>query len=173
MAKTKAKKTQELNKLIENLKSAKTTVLADFQGLKVTESEDLRSQLRKEKIDYCVAKKTLLNLAIKEAGIEDISAKSLEGGLSLAFGAEDEVAPARALNTFSKNHEAIKILGGIFENKFVSKEKIIELANLPTREELIAKTIGSIKSPLSGFVNVLSGNLRGLVNVLKAISEKA
>jgi large subunit ribosomal protein L10 len=80
--------------------------------------------------------------------------------------------PAKLLNQFRAQHEAMKFIGGLLENKYIDAVKVLELANVPGKQELLAKLVGSINSPVSGFVNVLAGNLRGLVQVLKAMSEK-
>ena len=91
----------------------------------------------------------------------------------LFFGYEDEVVPAKIVDEFKKTHEEqINFIGGVLENNFLSAEKIQELAKLPSKQELYAKIVGSLNAPISGFVNVLAGNMRNLVYVLKAIEEK-
>ena len=120
-----------------------------------------------------VAKKTLMNLAFAEAKIENLSIKDFEGRVAVVFGYEDEVAPAKIVGEFKKTHkDNIDFLGGILENKYLNKEEVSALSKLPSKQELYAKIVGSLNAPVSGFVNVLAGNLRGLVTVLKAIEEK-
>lgn len=172
MAKTKEQKKKTLESLEDNFKKSKTAVFVNFQGLNVKDTTVLRNLLRKEKVEYEVAKKTLLKLAVEKTGQEGVDPKSLNGNVAVAFGFEDEVTPAKILNQFRATHEALKILGGTLEKKYIDAARVIELANIPDRQELLAKLVGSINSPVSGFVNVLAGNLRGLVQVLKAISEK-
>ena len=84
---------------------------------------------------------------------------------------EDETTAARIVNNFAKSHELVKIFGGILEGKYINDDKVKNLANLPTRQELLAKFVGTINAPVSGFVNVLAGNLRNLVGVLNNIKE--
>jgi large subunit ribosomal protein L10 len=172
MAKTRAQKEKTLGDLEEKFSKIKAAVFVSFKGLKVKDATKLRNILRKEKIDYEVAKKTLLKLALGKNKLEGIDPKKLEGNIAVAFGYDDEVAPAKILNQFKAQNEALKILGGIVENKYIDSAQVIALANIPGRQELLAKLVGSINSPVSGFVNVLAGNLRGLVQVLKAMSEK-
>ncbi len=172
MAKTREQKEKTLRGLGDKFAKIKAAVFVSFKGLKVKDATKLRNILRKEKIDYEVAKKTLLKLALQKTGLEGIDPKGMEGNIAVAFGYDDEVAPAKILNTFRSQNEALKILGGILENKYIDSAKVVELANIPSRPELLAKLVGSINSPVSGFVNVLAGNLRGLVQVLKAVSEK-
>lgn len=171
MAKTRQQKETALKDLIEKLGLAKSLVFVNFDGLKVKEIEELRKKCRQEKIDYVVAKKTLMKLGFKQAGIADIDPKTFNKGIATVLSYEDEVAPARIIQDYAKTHEALYAVGGILEGKFVGREKVIELAKLPSRLELVAKVVGSIKAPVTGFVNVLSGNLRNLVYVLNAIKE--
>ena len=168
MAKTKQKKEELLKNLKAKLADSKSIVFANFTGLSVKDTEDLRSKCREAEVEYLVAKKTLLKKALEEAGFE---VPKLEGEISAAFSVKDEVIAAKVLDTFAKGHEQIKFLAGILENKMIDAEEVKGLAKLPSKDELFAKMVGSIKAPISGFVNVLSGNLRGFVNVLNAIKE--
>lgn len=171
MPKTKQQK-QEISRDIQvRLAKAKSVVFSSFSGLTVKDNEALRSELIKEQSEYYAAKKTLLGRVLKEAGIE-VDTRSLEGQVAITFGYADEVAPAKILAKFIKDSDGrIKFLGGILDGKFVGANSIIELATLPSKEELYAKVVGSINAPVSGFVNVLAGNLRSLVHVLSAIQE--
>jgi large subunit ribosomal protein L10 len=133
----------------------------------------LRDQLRQENGEYYVAKKTLLNLAFKNQGLDSLDSKSLDGKIAAVFSYRDEVAAAKVIDTFRKDKtEKLYFLGGILEGKLLSKEEIEAVAKLPSKTELYAKLVGSINAPVSGFVNALAGNLRNLVYVLKAVSEK-
>lgn len=167
---TKKQKKEIVADLSEKLKSSKAAVFSDFKGLLVKDMMALRKELRKEKIDFKVAKKTLIGLALKDAKI-DADVKSMEGQLAVAISSEDEVAAAKIMAKVAKGNENLKILGGILEMKFLEKEEIMALSKLPSKEELLAKLVGTLNAPVSGFVNVLAGNIRGLVNVLKAIGD--
>ncbi len=171
MAKTRQKKDQIVKDLTDRITKAKSLVFVNFDGLKVKEVEELRRNFRAEKIDYLVAKKTLMKIAFKAAGFNDVDVKTFEKEVGTVIGYDDEVAPARLVEKFAKDHEALKSIGGILEGRLVSHEKIVALSKLPSREELLAKLVGSIKAPVSGFVNVLAGNLRHLVYVLNAIKD--
>jgi len=171
MAKTRAKKESEVKVITDGLKGAKSVVFADISTLKVSDSTDLRRKARKENIDIVTAKKTLLRLAFKEAGLASIDASAFKGSVALLLGMGDEVAPAKVFETFRKTHENVSLLGGLFEAKLMSAEDVKTLASLPSKQELLARVVGSISSPLSGLVNVLQGNLRGLVYVVNAIKD--
>lgn len=171
MPKTKQQKEQVIDGLNQDLAQAKSATLASFSALPVSADQELRKSLRQENISYAVVKKTLLTKVFDKLGYPTHQFKDVNGNISLAISADDEVAPAKTLNNFMKNNESLNILGGILENKWIDQNKVKELAQLLSKPELIAKTIGTIKAPITGLVNVLSGNLRGLVNALKAIKD--
>jgi len=174
MPKNKIQKQEILRTLKEKVKKAKSVVFAGFNTLTVKDNENLRAQLRKENSEYYVAKKTLMNLAFKDNNL-DINVRGLDGKVAAIFSYEDEVAPAKILGNFRKDKDKegrIFFLGGILEGKLLSKSEVEALSMLPSKTELYAKLVGSINAPISGFVNALAGNLRNLVGVLKAISEK-
>lgn len=170
MPKSKEEKKQIVQNLIDLFKKMKSAVLVDFKGLKVKEITQLRRLCREQGISYNVAKKTLLKIAAAEAGV-NFDAKAVEGSYAVVFGLADEIAPAKILSDFAKKNEALKILSGILEGKTVDKSAILAIAKLPGKLELLAKLAASIQAPLSGLVNVMAGNLRGLVNVLNGIKE--
>jgi large subunit ribosomal protein L10 len=172
MAKTRQQKETTLSELTKALEAAKSVVFADFRGLTVKDATEFRRKAKKEKIGVYVAKKTLMRLAFGKAGYEGIDPVTLDGSLVMVVGADDEVAPAKLVAEFAKDRETLKITAGVLERKLVDAAAVKFLAKLPSKAELIAKAIGSIKAPLSGLVNVLSGNLRGLVNVMNAIKDQ-
>jgi large subunit ribosomal protein L10 len=168
--KTREQKENLVKSLEEKFAKAKSAVLINYKGLKVKETEELREKVRTIQAEMNVTKNTLVKIAIKKSGIE-ISEEILDQPLAIAFSYVDEVAPAKEIHLYGKEHEALEILGGILEHQFISADDVRKLAQLPSREELYAKTVGSIASPLSGMVNVLQGNIRGLVSVLSQYSQ--
>lgn len=173
MAKTKLQKQVILRDLEAKLAKSKAVVFARFNGFGVAQNEELRNKLRSEDSEYYVAKKTLLTKALSGAGLTDFDAKSSEGQMAVIFGYGDEISPAKTLAGFVKSSEGkIEFAGGILEGRIINKAEVAALANLPSREELYAKIVGSINAPVSGFVNALAGNLRNIVYVLKAIEGK-
>lgn len=172
MPKTKQQKQDVVNDLTDKLQKVKSGVFVNFSGLKMKETQKLRELTWDKGVDYQVVKKTLLKIALKNAGLEGVDPKSMEGNLGVALGTEDEVAAPKLFADFAKENEALKILGGILENQFIDAAKVKALAALPSKQELLGKLVGTIAAPMSGLLNVLQGNLRGLVQVLKAASEK-
>ncbi len=172
MPKTKLQKQEILRDLEEKIKKAKSIVFTEFNALGVKDNEELRRKLRESGSEYLVTKKTLLKLALEKADIKDLNPREFEGKIATVFGYEDEVAPAKNLAEFQKDHEDnINLIGGILENKFIDEAKVKALAKMPSKDELYAKIVGSLNAPISGFVNVLAGNMRSLLNVLNAIKE--
>ena len=169
MAKTRQQKEEMLESISEKIASQKA-VIVDYKGLSVSEMESLRNSLEEKGVSFSVIKNTLAKIALEKQNIV-IDNDILRKPLALAF-SNDEVAGAKGVADFARDHEALEILGGIIENQFVSENTIKTLSMLPSREELYAKVVGSISAPLSGMVNVLAGNIRGLVSVLKQYQEK-
>lgn len=167
---TREQKNKIVKDLAEKIKDSKAVVFSDFKGLSVKDMTALRRDLRKEGVEIGVIKKTLINIALKEAGIE-IDVKKLEGQVSIAVSAKDEVAAAKIIAKMAKANENLKIVGGLLGIKELTAEEVNALAKLPSKEELLAKLVGTLNAPISGLVNVMAGNLRGLVNVLNAIKE--
>ena len=173
MPKSKEQKRTILIELGEKIAKAKSIIFTKYSGLTVKENEVLRTLLRKEDNEYYVAKKTLFGLALKDKAIDGLDVKKFEGQVAAIFGYSDEVAPAKIVSQFKKDKEGkIEFIGGILENKFLSAADVTSLAKLPGKQELYSKIVGSINAPVSGFVNALAGNIRNLVQVLKAVSEK-
>lgn len=163
-------KKQVVTDLTEKIKSAQSIVLADYRGLTVEQDTELRNALRKAGVDYKVVKNTLTSLAMKESGLE--MDQFLAGPTAMAISSTDAVAPAKVLSEFSKKFEKLELKVGVVEGKLIDLEGIKALAELPSREVLIAKVLGGFNAPISGFVNVLNGNMRGLVVALNAIAEQ-
>ena len=154
----------------EKVDKAQSVVLVDYRGLKVDELNELRSKCREAGVDYKVYKNTLMRFAFKESGFEGFN-EFLAGPNAVAFGYNDPVQAAKIIHEFSKDHDNLEIKAGIVDGNIIDINEIKELANLPSREVLIAQTLGGLNGPISGFVNVLQGNLRNLVYALNAIKE--
>ncbi len=171
MAITREQKQEIIKRLKEGLEKQEATVFVGIEGLAASDLFDLRARLKEKDCELSVVKKTLINRAFSEKKI-DLDAQNLEGQAALILGYEDVISPAKTAYNFSKENKNLKILGGLYESKFINPEEVINLAKIPSREELLAKVVGSISNPLSGFVNVLQGNIRSLVYVLCAIEDK-
>lgn len=139
----------------EKLEKASSVVLSQYQGLTVEEDTVLRKNLREAGVEYKVYKNTLVTLAAKELGLDGI-VEYLEGPVAIAFGYEDVTVAARVLNDFAKDHKKLELKAGIVEGEVYDTEKIKQLATIPSKEVLIAKLLGSIKSPIASFARVIN-----------------
>lgn len=162
--------------LKEQLESAKGVVLTSYKGLTVAQDTELRRELREAGVSYHVVKNTMLRIAAKEAGIEGIE-EHLEGTTAFAFSTEDAVAPAKVICGFIKKNkledaEVLTVKVGMVEGKVIGVDEVKALAALPSREELIAKLLGSMNAPISNTVNVLQGVIRNAVYVFDAIRSQ-
>jgi large subunit ribosomal protein L10 len=170
MAVTRKVKEEAFAELKEALAGATSIVFADYRGTTVKKIEELRSNLRKENVASKVAKLTLVRKALEEQGI-DVSNFDFKVPAILAISKGDEVAPAKILNEFTKENKNVTILMGVMEGAVLSAKEVTALAQLPSKLELRGQLVGTLAAPMSGFVNVLAGNLRGLVYALNAIAE--
>ena len=157
--------------LAEKLKEAKGVVFSDFKGLTMKDLVALRKDLRAENISLKVVKKTLIDIALKNAGI-NVSVKDMEGQIAIAVSPIDEVAAAKVISNFAKTNSNLKVTGGVLEGALLSADQVLALSKLPSKKELLAKFVGTINAPVTNFVRVLSGNLSGLVRVLQAVADK-
>lgn len=171
MPKTKQQKQATIESLVESLKTAKGVVFANFQGLTVAQTESLRKEARKAGVSVLAAKKTLIKRALDQAGLKDVDIATFQGGVATFVG-EDEIASAKVVATFAKKNEIVKIFGGIMDGKFVDAGMVKNLSALPGKQELLSKMVGSLQSPIAGFVRVNAAVVQSLYNVLNAYQAK-
>ena len=168
MALTKVQKQKILDELKEKIARQKVMIFADFTGLKVKDLSNLRKKINATDGEIKVAKKTLLGLAAKSAGLE-FETKKLKGEIASVFGYKDEISLAKIIYQFALANPNLKILGGFLENQFRTAQDFITLAQLPAKEELISGLVRSVSAPISNFINVLQGNIKGLIYLLTKI----
>jgi len=154
----------------KRLTSSQVAVLTDYRGLTANEMTDLRRGLREAGVDFRIFKNTLTRIAAKDCNLEELN-EFLTGPTAIAFGFDNPEVTAKIVSNFSKEHEALKIKGGILNGEVIPATTIKTLASLPSREELLAKLTGSLNAPIYRLVNVLSNPIRGFVNVLNQIAQ--
>lgn len=165
-------KKQAVSDITQQLEDASAGILVDYKGISVEKDAQLRKELRDAGVEYTVVKNTLLRRAVDNAELGDLK-NDLVGPTALAISKDDPVAPAKILSKYEKELKThFKIKGGFIDGRVVDLEEIDKLSNLPSFEELIAKMLGSLNAPASGLVNVLTGNVRGLVIALNEIAQK-
>jgi large subunit ribosomal protein L10 len=158
MALNKTQKNKIISDLGEKIKKQKAMVFTAITGLKVKDLSALRKLMKSKDCEIKVAKKSLIGKVFQEKKI-DFNVKKLEGEVAVGFGYQDEVSPFKILYDFAREHEALKILGGIMGNDILDKSKAQEYGQMPTREELLVRLM----------VNALKGNLRNLAYALSQI----
>lgn len=162
---------EEVERLKERLRDAKSMVLTDYRGLTVAEITALRQALREASAEYRVVKNSLTQLAAQELGIEKLE-RYLKGPTAVAFGSGDLVATAKILTAFSKKAPALQVKAGVMDGQLLPREEVQAMTELPPREVMLARLLGVMAAPLRGLVTVLSGSLRGLVVGLDQVRQK-
>lgn len=171
MPQTRAVKEATVEELTATLAGAESIYLADLTGLNVEQVTKLRSQLYAASVECRVVKNTLTRFAVKNAGLPDLGSY-LEGPTALVISGEP-VTPAKVLVDFGKtNDDKPHIKGGLLTGALIEAGQVQQLAKLPSREELLARTVGGIAAPISGLVFALSGVLGNMVRVLSAVAAQ-
>ena len=155
MNKNKQVKEVKVNEIAEKLGKAKSVVLVSYQGITVEQDTALRKKLRESGIDYKVYKNTLVSRAAKSFNIEGLD-PYLEGPVSIAFGYENETLAAKLLSDFAKESKKLELKAAYVDGSVLDAEGVKMLATIPSKEVLIGKFLGSIKSPLSNLVYMLN-----------------
>jgi large subunit ribosomal protein L10 len=168
---TKEQKKKILEELKERVDRQKSVIFVAIEGLKAKDIFSLRETLKAADCLMSVVKKTLLDIVAKEKKISVDARKGLSGQVAVIFGFKDEISPAKIIHKFSLENKNLKILGGWLEGKLRTTQEVSEMAKLPSREELLSKVVGSVSAPISGFVNVLQGNIKGLVRIFSQIKK--
>ena len=168
---TKAFKQEKIEAMKENFSKAKVAVVTEYRGLTVEEITKLRRNLQKENSDYMVTKNTLAKVASKGTQFE-VLADTLKGPVAIAFGFQDEVAPAKILTKFIKEVKKGEIIGAVLDGKLLNAKETEVLANLPTKEELYAKMLGSINSPATGIVGAVNAVMSSLVRAMDQVAKQ-
>jgi large subunit ribosomal protein L10 len=168
----KEQKAEQVELLTEKLKKAKVVVLTDYRGLTVSQLQELRGKLRTGDVEYRVVKNTLTRRAAEAAGVPALQSE-LEGPVAIAFGYDDLSTPAKLLNDFVRTTRLkLDIKGGLVEGRVFSPEQVKQLADLPSREALIAQLLGTLQSPVGQLVGIMQTPLQQLLGVLNAYKTK-
>lgn len=164
----KEKAVAELSKIFTE---AKGVYLTDFSGINVDTINELRSKFRENNINYKIVKNTLTRLSIKDLPLDDLR-PYLDGPTALAFSYDDALIPGKLIDEFHKKTELMPIKAALIDGTVYDQSMTLKIVNLPTRDELIARMLCTLNSPISGLVIVMSGIVRNLVGVLDAVRSK-
>jgi large subunit ribosomal protein L10 len=165
-------KVEQVELLTEKLKSAKVAVLTDYRGLKVSQIQELRSKLRTGDVEYRVVKNTLARRAAEAAGFPQLQ-DEIKGPVAIAFGYDDLGAPSKLINEFVRaTRLKLEVVGGLVEGRVFSPNEIKQLADLPSRETLIAQLMGTLQSPVAQLLGIMQTPLQQLMGTLNAYKTK-
>lgn len=167
--KTRAQKEESVIKLTEKFSKAKSVVFTDYKGMTMNQLFALRIKLAEADAEFSITKNSLVDIALKQAGLEGRADNIASGPTATLFEFGDEILPLKTLTKALKDNAVGEIKGGFFNGEFMDAPSLIRLSTLPSKLELQAKVVGCLVSPLSGMVNVLQGNLRNLVYALDQV----
>lgn len=171
MSKTHEQKTELLNKYKEILENKSGYLLVNSDKTDTSSITRLKIQLKDVDANYIVVKNSIFKVALQEAK-QPLETQDIEGPTAMIYFDEDPTGPAKLVKQTQKETELLEAKGGVFEGEFLSEERVMQLAEIPSREVLLSQLVGSLQAPISGFMNAITGNVRGLTMVLKGISEK-
>ena len=166
-------KIEIINDLTQKFQNSSGIYFTQYSGMNVAKVSELRRKFRENEVSYFVSKNTLTKIAANNAGYEDKLNDLLNGQIGIAYVSGDATAPARVIRNFKKENKdaTLKVIGLVFEGNIFSAEKYKELANLPSRDELLAMFVGTINQPMSKLVGTLNGGLSKLMGVLNSLKE--
>lgn len=164
-------KVAKIAEIKELMQASKAVILVDFKGLTVAEDTEFRAKLREAGVKYVVVKNTFLRIAAKELGYEGLE-PALEKNTAIACAPEDPVAAAKIVGEFVKSTKKLKVKLAVLDGAVISAAQVKALADLPPKEVLLAKMLGSMQAPVTGFVRVLNGTLAKVVYALDAVRKQ-
>ena len=168
----KEQKAEQVELLTEKLRNAKVAVLTDYRGLTVSQLQDLRGRLRTGDVEYRVVKNTLARRAAEAAGVPALQ-KELDGPVAIAFGYDDLATPAKLINDFVRaTRLKLDVKGGLVEGRVFSPDQVKQLADLPSREVLLAQLLGTLQTPVGQLVAIMQTPHQQLLGVLNAYKTK-
>lgn len=171
MATTRQQKEDTLQELKDKFARAKSVAFGQYAGMTVEQLSGMRRKMRAEGVEFKVAKRTLFKLAAKEQGLE-LPDEMIPGTVGAAFSFEDGIAGPRIIKKMGKDVAVLKLLGGIMEGQVLSISQMKEIADLPSKQELLAKFVGLMRAPLQNFHGLLRSPLGSFLRGVQAYAEK-
>jgi len=167
----KASKSGTISEIKDKLTESAGIIMADYRGLSVKEMQELRSHVGESGAQMKVYKNTLTEIALREVAMPSMD-ELLSGPTAFIFVKADPVDPAKALTEFAKKHSALQIKGGFIQSALVDAAGIATIASLPSREELLAKLMGTMVNPVRGFMSMANAPAGALARVMKAVADQ-
>ena len=169
----KNKKIELVENLSEKFKNSTALYFTKYTGMNVPQATELREKFKDNNVDYLVSKNTLTKLAITKSGLDNnIFDNFLLGQIAIAYAKNDPTAPAKVIKEFSKSNDCIEVIGLYFDGEVYNPDKFKELADLPSKEELLTKLVCGLNSPMLKTAYCLKSSMTNFVNVLNNLREK-
>lgn len=150
---------------------AKSIVVTDYRGITVKDMTELRTKLRNEDVEYKIVKNRLLKIALREAGLPTMD-EYLKGTTAIAFGMKDPISPAKVLVAYAKDNDKLKVIGGQMDNELLDAAALVTLSQMPSREVLLSRFVGSLASPVQKLAFGLNQVVCKVVYALDAVARK-
>lgn len=171
MAKTHTEKSELLNKYKDILEKKSGYLLVNSDKVNTSAVTKLKIKLKDANANYTVVQNSIFKIALQETN-QPLEAQEINGPTAVIYFDEDPTAPAKLVKEMQKETELLDAKFGVYEGEFLSEERVMQLAEIPSKEVLLSRLVGTMNAPLTGFMNAITGNVRGLTMVLKGISEK-
>lgn len=171
MAISRDKKTELLEEYKQILKDHEGYFLVSSDNIDTATVTDLKKELKNSNANFRVLKNSIFKIALQDTD-QPVEVQDFDGATAVIYFEEDPTTPAKLVKDIQEDTEQMGAKGGVYEGQFLSEERVMQLAEIPSREELLGMLVGSMSAPLSGFMNAVTGNVRGLTVALKGISEK-
>jgi large subunit ribosomal protein L10 len=171
MAISREKKTELLKEYKDILKNKEGYFLVRSDSVDTATITELKKELKQKNANFSVLKNTIFKIALQDTD-QPIEIQDFDGATAVIYFDQDPTTPAKLVREIQKETEAMNTKGGVFKGEFLTEQKVMQLAEIPSREELLGMLVGSMSAPLTGFMNAVTGNVKGLTVALKGISEK-
>lgn len=165
------RKSNEIDLLTSQFEASQMVILADYRGLSVAQMQEFRGKLRSSEGEFRVSKNTLVRIAAERAGVEGLET-FLEGPTAVVFAKGDIAGTAKAVSDFARTSRILQVKAGVMDGQVLSAADVEAISNLPSREELLAKLVGMLASPMARTVGVLSGPSRSVAYLVNARMEQ-
>jgi large subunit ribosomal protein L10 len=171
MAISREKKTELLKEYKDILENREGYFLVRSDSVDTATITELKKELKQSNANFSVLKNTIFKLALQDTN-QPVEIQDFDGATAVIYFDDDPTTPAKLVRKVQKEKETMNTKGGVFEGRFLTEENVIQLAEIPSREELLGMLVGSMSAPLTNFMNAVTGNVKGLTVALKGISEK-
>ena len=167
----KNKKVELIETLSNKFKNSSALYFTKYTGMNVIQATTLRSKFKEHNVEYIVSKNTLTKLAVEKSGLDKNISEYLSGQIGIAYASDDPTAPAKVIKDFSKSNDCLEVIGLFFDGEIYESSKFKELADLPSKDELLTKLVRDLNSPMTKVAMCLKSSMTNLANVLESLKN--